>query len=152
MRILLRLAVVLSLILPVPAALSLPKHRLNKQEHQQLICLAKNVYYEARGEPLQGQLAVAQVTLNRVQANFGDNVCEVVYAPKQFSWTHQKRGGPLEADSWDRALQVSYRALYQKQKNRRLTKALYYHNTTVKPRWSKKKQPLTKIGAHIFYA
>lgn len=55
------------------------------------ICLARTVYYEARGEPLKGQIAVAKVVLNRVAKTKGKyNVCDIVYQPHQFTWTKYK--------------------------------------------------------------
>lgn len=54
-------------------------------------CLAANLYFEARGEPLKGQLAVAKVTLNRVKSKqYPDSICAVVFQKHQFSWTKQQ--------------------------------------------------------------
>ena len=59
--------------------------QVDKEQHK---CLAMNIYHEARSESMQGQIAVAQVTLNRVEHDkWPSTICEVVYEPKQFSWT-----------------------------------------------------------------
>lgn len=53
-----------------------------------MMCLALNIYHEARGEPLDGRVAVAQVTMNRVKSKrYPNTICEVVYQKSQFSWT-----------------------------------------------------------------
>ena len=58
----------------------------------QLECMALNIYHEARGEEPLGQVAVAQVVMNRVQHDwFPDTICDVVYQGSQFSWTHMRR-------------------------------------------------------------
>ena len=57
-----------------------------------VICLALNIYHEARGEPIEGQRAVASVTLNRtLDPRWPSTVCGVVYDPQQFSWTSHPR-------------------------------------------------------------
>ena len=68
-------------------------------------CLALNIYHEARGESLEGRLAVAAVTMNRVRdKRFPDRVCEGVWQPRQFSWTHDGRSDrPREAKAWKRS-------------------------------------------------
>jgi hypothetical protein len=118
----------------------------------ELLCLAKNIYYEARGEPLQGKIAVAQVTLNRVthRTQFDASICQVVYAKHQFSWTmgpHREPRGP----EWLEA-QVLAKLVVQGVAHLPDFKALYFHNLTVKPQWNKTKQLVARIGNHIFYA
>ena len=66
------------------AMMSMPT--VDPQQHE---CLAMNIYHEARGERWEGQIAVAHVTMNRVAHDeWPNNVCDVVYQKKQFSWTH----------------------------------------------------------------
>lgn len=131
----------------------------NADAASELRCLALNVYWEARSEPLEGQLAVAAVTLNRTQdARFPSSVCDVVRdggADRrhrcQFSWwCDGKSDEPLEIDAWRRAEMVAI-----------LTRAgvvpdptkgaLWYHADYVKPAWAKVKQITAQIGRHIFY-
>ena len=71
-------------------------------------CLAKNIYFEARGEPLAGQFAVAYITLNRVEdSRWSDTICEVVYEPgPQFAWTANERA-VSDNSSWETALLVA---------------------------------------------
>ena len=118
---------------------------------QELRCLAKNIYYEARGEPLRGKIAVAQVTLNRVKnAGYRDTICKVVYQPFQFSWTRDTTRRAPAGTAWVQALQLAQSILTQTIHLPHFP-ALYFHNTKVKPHWTRKKQVLARIGGHIFY-
>jgi spore germination cell wall hydrolase CwlJ-like protein len=114
--------------------------------------LAKNIYYEARGEPMQGKIAVAQVTLNRVthRTQFESNICGVVYAKHQFSWTMEKHKAPT-GPAWHEA-QALAKAVIVGTAHLPDFKALYFHNLTVKPRWNQTKELVARIGNHIFYA
>ncbi len=106
-------------------------------------CLVRNVYYEARGESLEGQIAVAKVTLNRLKTH-APTICKVVYQPRQFSWTMQARTKGIDARAWlvaERASLIAY--------NIEGFDATYYHNTSVRPNWGFTK--ITQIGNHIFY-
>lgn len=77
-----------------------------------LLCMALNVYHESRGESIAGQIAVAQVTMNR--AGQERNVCNVALEPNQFSWTRKlvkgkrvtKRGMPTDMEAWNHALTI----------------------------------------------
>lgn len=123
-----------------------------------LHCLALNIYHEARSEPLSGQVAVAQVTLNRVASNaFPRSVCEVVKqgGPQrngcQFSWwCDGKSDQPTEPKAWRRSLDLGRRVLAE-QVTDPTRGALYYHANYVKPRWARSFQRTTQIGRHLFY-
>lgn len=119
----------------------------------EMLCLAKNIYYEARGESIHGKIAVAQVTLNRVihRTQFDSSICGVVYAKDQFSWTNEKHKLPPVGDAWEEA-QALAKAVVQGTAHLFKFKALYFHNLKVKPRWSKTKELVARIGNHIFYA
>jgi len=123
-----------------------------KATNAEILCLAKNIYYEARGEPLQGKIAVAQVTLNRVthRTQFDASICKVVYAKHQFSWTHEKHREP-RGDPW-REAQAIAKLVIQGVAHLPDFKALYFHNTTVNPKWNRTKELVARIGNHIFYA
>jgi len=113
-------------------------------------CLATAVYFESKGEPLDGQLAVAQVIMNRVaSARFGDSVCDVVKAPKQFSFV---RGGELQKPTNERqfgtARAIAWIAMNDAW-NRIVGSATHFHALTVRPGW--KLQRIAAIGNHIFY-
>lgn len=127
-----------------------------------ILCLALNVFHEARGEPIEGQHAVAEVTMNRA-AGDEKNVCKVVMAPNQFSWTAgvvKKRNGqyhiralPKKDDpAWNTAMTVSKLHLAGwRMSDGRLRNATFYHATYARPSWTKHMKPVRKIGAHIFY-
>jgi N-acetylmuramoyl-L-alanine amidase len=112
------------------------------------ICLAKNIYHEARGESLKGKLAVAKVTLNRVASGkFKNTVCGVVYQRGQFSWTNSKYKPILDKQAWADSLHIAKLVML----NPELSKinAMYYHNLKVKPKW--RLERTDKIGNHVFY-
>lgn len=119
-----------------------------------VLCLAMNIYHEARGEPVKGQIAVGTVTMNR--ANWDVNaICPVVYAPKQFSWTslkqHPHRYPPHADRSWQRAKALAWRIVEGELKD--VTKgATYFHAHNVKPAWRHAFQRTVTIGNHVFYA
>lgn len=113
-------------------------------------CLALNVYHEARGEPLAGQYAVAEVTLNRkASLGYPKTVCEVVYQKSAFSWTAQAVGRPAGGE-WRRALKVADDVYYQR-RAAMLPGVLHYHATYVQPAWSRERKRVARIGRHIFY-
>jgi spore germination cell wall hydrolase CwlJ-like protein len=123
-----------------------------KATNAELLCLAKNIYYEARGEPMHGKIAVAQVTLNRVthRTEFQSSICGVVYAKHQFSWTMGQYREP-RGEAW-REAQAIAKAVIIGTVHLPDFKALYFHNLTVKPQWNKTKELVARIGNHIFYA
>lgn len=112
-------------------------------------CLADNVYYEARGEPIKGQMLVARVTLNRAKEFHSGDICKAVYQKGQFSWTKGKNMSmtyKVDFGTYATAAKAAYAALWYH------TPVYYYHATYVKPEWSYKKQVIAKVGKHIFYA
>ena len=123
-----------------------------------LVCMALNIYHEARSESELGQLAVAAVTLNRVESEaFPNSVCEVVKQGGerrhrcQFSWwCDGKRDTPTDTAAWDAALRLGRLSL-QGMTSDPTKGALYYHATYVKPTWSRKFERTARIGAHLFY-
>lgn len=122
-----------------------------KVNHKEVACLAKNIYHEARGEPLNGQLAVAQVTVNRLKSgDFGSSICEVVYQPNQFSWTLERAKKIVDLKAWQDSVILATAVLANKAHLPDF-KALYFHTKKVKPKWRKTKQVVTTIGNHIFY-
>ena len=125
---------------------------LDPKEHE---CLALNVYHEARSERIEGQIAVAHVTMNRVKHSyFPDTICDVVYSHKQFSWTWTvKDHTPHEAAAWKKA-QVIARDVMIGNTEDPSKGATFYHANYVNPFWAKdKSMSVTKIiGLHVFYA
>lgn len=126
-----------------------------RQDHQ---CLALNIYWEARSEPVQGQHAIAAVTLNRMRhATFPDTICQVVKQGGenrhrcQFSWwCDGKSDTPDDPEAWTRAQQIAWSALEFDQTDP-TQGALFYHATYVKPDWVKTMTRTTKIGRHLFF-
>ena len=115
-----------------------------------LDCLARNVYYEARGESLPGQYAVAEVTMNRKSAlGFPKTLCDVVYQKGAFSWTDEKLGQPGGAE-WQRAIKVAEDTYYGRRAPA-LPGALYYHATYMRPAWASERERMARIGGHVFY-
>lgn len=131
---------------------SLAQSKIQFAKAADIECLARNVYHEARGEPLEGQIAVAQVTLNRVASSqFQGSVCKVVYAHRQFSWTHGTPKKIKDSKAWRDSLAIA-RAVLTQSIPLPDFKALYFHTKQVKPRWAKTKRVLAVINNHIFYA
>jgi spore germination cell wall hydrolase CwlJ-like protein len=128
--------------------------QLTKETQKQVDCLAENIYYEAGFEPHAGKVAVALVTLNRMQdPRFPKDICGVVKQKTtsvcQFSWFCHKvsiKNKEVYEDAKEVAVYVY--ANYENLKD--ITKgALYYHADYVNPRW--KLEKTTVIGRHIFY-
>lgn len=116
---------------------------------KEVLCLAKNIYHEARGESYKGQLAVAVVTLNRVNSKkYSNNICDVVYERKQFSWTLLKKRNITDRKAWDIANSVAIDAI-SKYNELKHFKATHYHHVSINPKWKLTK--VAKIGNHIFY-
>lgn len=131
-----------------------------KTREQQLDCLALNIYREAGYEPFEGKVAVAQVTMNRVQAGkFGKDVCGVVYQKNvimekvvcQFSWACDSvhRNRPIGKEAYNESYEVAKKVLLEGFRLSVLKDAMYYHATYVNPRWPHEK--IGQIGQHIFY-
>ena len=111
-------------------------------------CLAKNMYFEARGEDIRGLLAVAHVTINRVQtAGYPSRICDVVYQKNQFSWTSMK----LKIKDYTRYEQIKQLAhdVLNGETEDPTKGALHFHSKHTRANWNLK--PKAKIGNHIFY-
>ena len=103
-------------------------------------------------EPIEGQIAVAQVTVNRVKNKhqFANTVCGVVFEKSQFSWTLGKPKRVTDAKAWKTAVDVAKVVLTHSHPLPKFN-ALFYHTAKIKPRWAKHKHILTRIGNHVFY-
>jgi spore germination cell wall hydrolase CwlJ-like protein len=116
-------------------------------------CLARAVYFEGRSEPLEGQLAVAEVVLNRVgHKSFEDTICGVVREPDQFSFVRKGvlPDPDISTKAWRRAVAIAHIALKGLRASR-ASDALYYHADYVAPDWRHAFVEKAKLGAHIFY-
>ena len=127
------------------------KERINYTKND-VECLTKNIYYEARGEDHRGKYAVAHVTINRLKAGkWGDSICKVVYAKKQFSWTLAKKLPRPDSLVWAESEAIA-RSVLAGYRVRGLAKSLYYHATYIKdPKWADPKSEVGQIGNHVFY-
>lgn len=114
-------------------------------------CLAIGVYFESKGEPLDGQLAVAQTIINRSRSGrFPATICGVVTQPSQFSFV---RGGRLPAPArgtlqWKQAVAIATIA-QQGAWNSSASNALFFHARHVSPGWRLNR--IASVGNHIFY-
>jgi spore germination cell wall hydrolase CwlJ-like protein len=122
-------------------------------------CLATAVYFEARGESERGQIAVAQVILNRVFSGYyPTTVCGVVYqnAHRHLAcqFTFACDGIPdrvTEAEAWERAKRIAQETLDGKLWLPEVGKATHYHAYWVRPGWARTMHKLHKLGVHTFY-
>ena len=134
------IALTLSLYLSVtPISNDRPVTWISNKEFK---CLADNVYFEARGEPDRGQVAVARVTLNRAK---NTSICTEVYKYKQFSWTLYKNNKILDAEAYAEAKINAVKAIdFQ-------FPATHFHAVSVRPVWAKQFKRIAQIGNHVFY-
>lgn len=136
---------------------------------KQLACMAKNIFYEANGEPIIGQAAVARVVMNRIQHGFGSNPCNVIYQTNyiekqseegetykqklcQFSWVCEGKEEPNKnSPGYLLAKSIAYDVLAYDRYNEVVSPGtLFFHNTSVNPQWPYHESK--KIGNHIFYS
>jgi len=131
----------------VNAITALPSIELDDE----MRCLATAVYYESKGEPLDGQLAVAQVILNRVESGrFASDICGVVYQRGQFSFTWDKRPDrPSESPVWRTAQAIAVIAATDNWREV-VPDATHFHATRVAPGW-RGLQRVASVGNHVFY-
>jgi spore germination cell wall hydrolase CwlJ-like protein len=123
-------------------------------------CLATAIYHEARGEPLKGQKAVAEVIMTRAQSGrYPASICGVVYQNShqhlacQFTFTCDgKTDKPRDMTEWNQSKRIAVAAMTKAKSKRPITKwATHYHASYVNPRWASKLRKTTRIGTHIFY-
>ncbi|HEY9010544.1 MAG TPA: cell wall hydrolase [Devosia sp.] len=130
-----------------------------KVPDREVACLADAIYFEARGESVKGQEAVAQVIINRTTTGYyPKTICGVVYQNRdkrnacQFSFACDgKAEVKSEAKAWRRAKRIAREMTSGEKQVAALETATHYHATYVKPRWARKMKRLSKIGSHIFY-
>ena len=123
-----------------------------------LECLAVAVYFEARGENIEGQIAVAEVVMNRVESDrWPDNICDVVFQDKQFSFTHDGLSDKIDTYSskniidWKAALVARAVALQVYEGGDTQITSTHYHALSVSPSWAKHYKLDGRIGDHVFY-
>ena len=129
------------------------KERIQVTE-QEFECLARNIFYEAGIEDRAGKVAVAQVTLNRLKTGrWGRDLCSVVYARAQFSWTldKKKKWARPKGELWQESLKVAHEFVHNGKRVKGLETSTYYHADYVSPYWRKHVVKIQQIGQHIFY-
>lgn len=123
-------------------------------------CLAEAIYFESRGEPREGQVAIAHVVMNRAAAKgFPGQVCDVISEGEdkgkgecQFSWRCDgKPDTPSDAAAWSAAQKVAD-SVMQGETDDPTHGALFFHHAKVQPEWSAKLRRTAEIGSHIYYA
>lgn len=151
----------ISLLPPLPPPLS-PAQRLHLQGKARTraeLCLAKAIYFEARSQPFRGEVAVAQVVINRVFSPFfPDDVCSVVYQNAshylacQFTFACDGRSKAIrERGAWGRARRIARLTLDGKLYVRAVGTATHYHAIYVHPYWTRDMHRLVREGIHTFY-
>jgi hypothetical protein len=148
---------------PVPAASLDPTTRLaelvlayagTQTSDREMECLANAVYFEARSEPIEGQLAVAEVVMNRAASGrYPTDLCSVITQKAQFSFIRKGRfpRADRSSEAWRKAVAISSIAR-QKLAGNLPSSVLWYHATYVSPKWGKRLTKQTQIGLHIFYS
>jgi spore germination cell wall hydrolase CwlJ-like protein len=118
---------------------------------KQIQCLADNIYHEANGEPEEGKLAVALVTMNRtITKGFPDTVCGVVYERGQFTWASRKVRTNRETDRYKAIYSIAETTYINYRTMVDITKrSLYFHAVHVNPGWNLKRT--IQLGRHVFY-
>ena len=124
-----------------------------------LDCLALNIYHEARGEPDDGKVAVAQVVMNRVaDRRFPDDVCDVIkqggtqprYACQFTWWCDGRSDRPRDRLAWQDSMSLARQVMNGAVKDP-TGGALWYHADHVNPPWGAHLTPAGNIGRHVFY-
>ena len=139
---------------PTQIAIDMPIINLKKIDMKQIACMARNIYYEAGAEINDGLLAVAMVTMNRVNDNFAPDVCSVVKQKTgsicQFSWWCEARR-KIHYGNYKRAQDIAVQVYLNYGSMSDITKgATYFHEQSINPGW-KNVVKTVKIGHHIFY-
>jgi spore germination cell wall hydrolase CwlJ-like protein len=137
----------------LPLAALVAANSVGAELDEQGKCLAAAVYFESMGEPLEGQLAVANVVINRARSGrYPSSWCGVVKQKAQFSFVRGGRFPRIDtnSDAWSKAQAIARIAALN------LTTALpqdvlWYHADYVSPSWGRRLNRASKIGAHIFY-
>lgn len=123
-----------------------------KRVMQEVECLARNIYFEAGGEPRVGKIAVAEVTMNRVKSRiYPKTVCGVVHQKRQFSWVGNK-SKVKDNHAWRESVKIAENILISKKRYSTIGDAMFFHATYIeKPEDFAGLTAVAKIGNHIFY-
>jgi spore germination cell wall hydrolase CwlJ-like protein len=136
---------------------SVPAHALTAQDRADLMCLARNIYHEARGQSEYNQKAVAWVTRNRVQIT-NRSYCAVVFESRrvgnrrvgQFSWTVLRHVRRMERPAWDQAQRLAWHVMHAPQMHDITSGATHFYDRNAPPEWRRAGVNARQIGAHVF--
>ena len=132
---------------------------LKKIDLKQVACMAKNIFYEAGGETMLGQAAVARVVMNRVNHGFAETPCKVIYQKTvinenvicQFSWVCEDKGELNKASAtYKQAEMIAFQTMMGMYKDVVPKTTLFFHSINIDPALPYKQ--VAKIGNHIFYS
>ena len=138
---------------PQPLSALVSTHGTGPALDAEATCLATAVYFESKGEPLEGQLAVAQVVINRARSGrYPTSLCGVVKQKAQFSFVRGGRFPRIDpgCQAWRKAQAIA-RIAGASMAQVLPTDVLWYHADYVAPGWGRRLARVEKIGAHIFY-
>lgn len=126
----------------------------DRDEQDEMLCMALNLYHEIRGKSPRDQWAVAFVVLNRIKHNrfSQQTVCGVVWAPGQFSWTRRNIASqlPREKAAWMESQKTAYLAVRGQIKSDPTGGATHFHSAKISPVWSGRLLGRIRIGPHMF--
>jgi spore germination cell wall hydrolase CwlJ-like protein len=167
-------AMIMAVLIPTVAVLAVLELKRGEMEYQagptgfsrvsdidrELLCMTRNIYYEAGREPAEGKIAVAQVVMNRVaHAEFPNTPCEVIHQRTsrskgvvcQFTWLcdGSVERNRIRQDLWLESEAAAKKVLLEGFRLPSLEHALFYHADYVSPNWRKTR--VATIGRHIFY-
>ena len=130
-----------------PKSVAIPK-KLKSED----VCLAENIYFEARSESYKGKTAIVNTTLKRVNDHwYPSSICKVVYQPNQFSWTLKKELTIEEPNEYQKAELIAQKAL-AKQLPQVVGSADHYYAISIpEPSWAKNMKFIGRIGNHLFF-
>jgi spore germination cell wall hydrolase CwlJ-like protein len=143
-----------------PLRITIMPEFFNNADLKQLECLSVAIYFEGRNQSVTGMAAIGHVILNRtVSSKFPDSICEVVWSPYAFSWTHDGKSdkppvsaSQIETIAWNNAIMVAKMILVDNVPD--ITNGSdHYHAAWMNkyPAWTKKMKRQLQIGDHIFY-
>lgn len=137
---------------PTTLAQLVAEHRSSDVADRELECLAGAIYFESKGEPLPGQVAVGQVIANRAKSGrFPSSFCGVVFQRSQFSFVRNRALPPIPRASahWKTAVAVAH-IVANDLHDAIAPKALFFHARYVSPSW-KRVSKVATVGNHVFY-
>ena len=142
-----KLLIQLTIFMAVSAILVAPTYVFASND---LLCMAKNIYFEARGESEAGQFMVGFVTMNRVRdSRWPDTVCKVVYQDNQFEWTQNTHSNtPFKGELFNRMIYIASIVIQANTVNHY---GYYFKGVGHKSRFFKDKTLLAIVGNHEFY-